>query len=156
MQHFPERVVIGADTGSRLVFLERGYAHAAASELAEWESATTWGDALLLARRDGSVLGSPVHPDDASGHEADAEFSVAECGAVEDGDWPRDPAAVALDYVDGSWSLGRVSDTVLNGSVLEIPLDQESALIAELEKRGVTWTRDDDLVRRAGWLTGQV
>ncbi|GAB2857804.1 hypothetical protein GCM10027026_04460 [Myroides odoratimimus subsp. xuanwuensis] len=138
------------------MFLPEAYAAAAASELDQWRSATTWTPARDLAGQ-GECLTPPFDLADLEAtQDGDAHFDLAGLGVVADGDWPPMSAALTLELAQrhlvqgGRPQVGAVVDTVFNGPLLQIGPDQEQELRDTLEAAGCTVRRDDDLVRRAG------
>ncbi|SCG41034.1 hypothetical protein [Micromonospora humi] len=95
------------------------------------------------------VYGHATHHDCLAFVDADDEpFDLTEVGAVVDGRWPRMVTTRAFDALpqDLRETYGRRELTVHDGDYLEIPLDREDELVAELRGRGYQVTRDDDLV----------
>lgn len=150
---FPTEIIYGVYNNEVLTFVPADYARRAVEEIAAWDKATTWGQAAELAQREDTVLWHPVDAEDAADHDSDEPFSVREVGAVNDGDWPPAPPVVALSIVDDEWPVGREAEYLISGPYLDIPLDAEPQLLAEFERRGVIYRRDDALLKRVGWFS---
>ena len=153
---WPAPTVIGQVSSGDLAFLPEACAVEVAAELDRWRAATTWGQARSLAGQAEHVAPPFAVEDLEDAEDGDATFAVAELGRVADGDWPPSLAALSLALVQRHWSgrgsfaVGTIVDTVLNGPALEIGPAEEQPLRRALEAAGCTVRRDDDLVRRAG------
>ena len=91
--------------------------------------------------------GSDYH-DPEDGYADDKPFDITEVGAVQDGRWPRMVTTRAFTVLpqDLQDRYGKRELTVHDGDYLEIPLDGEAELVAELRERGYAVSRDDKLI----------
>ena len=149
MQERPPRdVVYGLWRNETFAVLDAEWATAAAAELDRWEHAATVAEARRLMKQS-PVLGSPVSEDPEELEDSDA-FSLGECGAVQDGDWPPMPASLSWQFMPEHFPLGETVTTVLNGDYLYIGPEDEDHLVNFLRKHGSTVRRDDDLINFLG------
>ncbi|MFG1674616.1 hypothetical protein [Micromonospora sp. NPDC049282] len=126
-----------------LAFVDADTAAGEATEIRALAAARTWGEARQVPM---THLDNPADND---GDEDDDEpFDLTEVGAVVDGRWPRMVTTRAFEALpqDLREKYGRRELTVHDGDYLEISLDREGELVAELRGRGYQVTRDDDLV----------
>ncbi|SCE94616.1 hypothetical protein [Micromonospora saelicesensis] len=130
-----------------LAFVEADTAAGEAAEIRALAAARTWGEARQVQM---TRLWNPADPEsyDEDDYPDDEPFRIAEVGAVVNMSWPKMVAARALDVLpeDLQDRYGKVVLTVHDGEYLEIPLDGEAELVAELRERGYEVTRDDDLI----------
>lgn len=154
----PREVVYGLWREETFAVLDAAWAAAAAAELDRWEHAATVSDARRLIT-ESPVLGSPVGEDlgefdDEFGEHADSKtFSLDECTAAQDGDWPPMPATLSWQFLPEDFPLGEVVTTVLNGDYLYIDPEDEDSLLAYLRERGSIVRRDDGLINFLGRTT---
>ncbi|MGV9766448.1 hypothetical protein [Micromonospora tulbaghiae] len=142
------RLVYGHATNhDTLAFVDVGTATGEAAEIRSLAAARTWGEARRVPM---THLENPAGPEcyDEDDHPDDEPFAIAELGAVVEMRWPTMVAARALDVLpkDLQERYGKVVLTVHDGEYLEVPVDSEAALIAELRERGYEATRDDELI----------
>jgi len=102
-----------------------------ASALAQFEQWNGWVD-------EGDRI--PVPADD-------APFDICDVPGAEDGDWPLYPPFAMLQWMPPRIikSYGEVVQSVLNGPMLRIGEEQESAVVAALEANGYLCVRDEEL-----------
>ncbi|WP_262285515.1 hypothetical protein [Micromonospora sp. MA102] len=148
--HHPNtrRLVYGHATNHDcLAFIDADIAAGEAAEIRALAAARTWGEARQVQM---THLENPAGPecyeeDDCAD---DKPFDITELGAIVDGYWPKMVTTRALDVLpqDLQDRYGEVVLTVHNGEYLQVPLDGEAELVAELRERGYELTRDDDLI----------
>ncbi|MFF4875077.1 hypothetical protein [Micromonospora sp. NPDC000668] len=149
--HHPiaQRLVYGHATNHDcLAFADADTATEEAAEIRALASAQTWGQARQVQM---THLSNPAGPDcyePEDGYGDDKPFDITEVGAVVDGYWPQMVTTRALDVLpqDLQDRYGKLVLTVHNGEYLEVPLDCETELVAELRERGYEVTRDDELI----------
>ncbi|MEU1245529.1 hypothetical protein [Micromonospora arida] len=131
-----------------LAFADAGTAIEEAAEIRALAAARTWGEARQVQM---THLSHPAgtdcyEPED--GYADDQPFSITEVGAVVEGYWPPMVTTRALDVLpqDLRDRYGKLVLTVHNGEYLDVPIDCEAELVAELRERGYEVSRDDDLI----------
>jgi hypothetical protein len=143
----PRRLVYGhAKDHDCLAFADGETAVEEAEEIRAIAASRTWGEARRVAP---SHTWNPAADEYAEEEHADDEpFDIGELSPVQDGDWPPMVTSRAMDLLpqDLQERFGEVQDTRLNADYLEIPLDREAELTAELRARGFDVTRDDDTI----------
>ncbi|MFI7609565.1 hypothetical protein ACIBTV_31240 [Micromonospora sp. NPDC049366] len=143
------RLVYGhAQLHDCLAFADANTAAEEAVEITALAAARTWGEARQVRM---THLDNPAGPDyhEPAGDCADDQpFDINELGTVMQGDWPRmvTARAFALLPEDLQDRFGTRRSTAHNGDFLEVPIDHESELVAELRERGYEVTRDDELI----------
>ena len=143
------RLVYGhAQMHDCLAFADAETAASEAAEITAIAAASTWGEARALRTEHAWNPVGPEYHDPEDGPADDAAFDINEVGSVQDGDWPPMVATRAFRLLpqDLRDRFGASSATVFNGDVIEIPLDREAELVAELRERGYEVTRDDELI----------
>lgn len=147
--HRPLRLVYGhARLHNCLAFADAGTAAEEAEEIKAITAARTWGEARQIRT---THISNPAAPDDDYPDENPADdepFDVTELNVVSEGDWPPMVTSRAFkllpkDLID---RFGTSQFTALNGDYLEIPLEREAELVAELRQRGYEVSRDDELI----------
>ncbi|MFC0506653.1 hypothetical protein [Micromonospora costi] len=148
--HHPNslRLVYGhAKNHDCLAFIDADTAAGEAAEIRALASARTWGEARQVQM---THLDNPAGPDcyDEDDYADDKPFDITEVGSVVEGYWPPMVTTRAFDVLpqDLRDRYGKVVYTVHNGEYLDVPLDREAALVAELRERGYEVTRDDDRI----------
>ena len=130
-----------------LAFVGADTAVGEAAEIRTLAAARTWGEARQVQM---THLSNPAGPEryEEDDYPDDEPFDITEVGAVVDMTWPKMVTARALDVLpqDLQDRYGKLVPTVHDGEYLEVPLDGEAALVAELRERGYEVTRDDDLI----------
>ncbi|RAO51530.1 hypothetical protein LUPAC06_06215 [Micromonospora saelicesensis] len=131
-----------------LAFADANTAAEEAVEIKALAAARTWGEARQVQM---THLWNPAGADcfEPDGEYADGKpFTLNEVGSVVEGDWPPMVTARGLELlpVDVQFQFGKREFTAHNGDFLNIPLDQEAELVAELRRRGYEVTRDDELI----------
>lgn len=145
----PRRLVYGhAQMHDCLAFADADTAPAEAEEIKALASARTWGEARQVQTTHLWNPAGPEYHDPEDGFADDKPFSINEVGAVAEGDWPPMVTERAFELLpqDLQARFGGREFTALNGDILEIPLDHEAELVADLRQRGYEVTRDDDLI----------
>ncbi|SCF16125.1 hypothetical protein GA0074695_3885 [Micromonospora viridifaciens] len=89
----------------------------------------------------------PIDDDVYATHD-DEPFDINEVGLIVEGDWPEMVTARAFKILPQNLRarFGKRVPTVHNGDYLEIPVDREAEMVAELRQRGYEVTRDDELI----------
>ncbi|MGW2626917.1 hypothetical protein [Micromonospora taraxaci] len=131
-----------------LAFADANTAAEEAAEITALAAARTWGEARQVQM---THLWNPAGPDSyepEDGYADDKPFTLNEVSSVVEGDWPPMVTERGLELlpVDLQTQFGKRKFTVHNGDYLEIPLDHETELVAELRRRGYEVTRDDELI----------
>ncbi|GAA4562741.1 hypothetical protein GCM10023176_05110 [Micromonospora coerulea] len=145
----PRRLVYGHATNHDCLALADGNTAAEeAAEIRALASAPTWGEARQVQMTHLWNPAGPDYHDPEDGYADDKPFDITEVGSVVDGYWPRMVTARAFEVLpqDLQDRYGEVVLTVHDGEYLEVPLDGEAELVAELRGRGYEVTRDDDLI----------
>ncbi|WP_120689230.1 hypothetical protein [Micromonospora musae] len=119
-----------------------------AEEIKALGAARTWGEARQVPM---THLWSPAGPDyhdPRDGYADDKPFDITQVSAVADGNWPPMVTERAFTVLpqDLQDRYGKRQVTVHSGEYLDIPLDCEADLVAELRLRGYKVTRDDELI----------
>ena len=143
------RLVYGhAQLHDCLAFADADTAAEEAGEITALASARTWGEARQLRTTHLWNPAGPEYHDPKDGFADDKPFNINELGAVESGDWPPmvTERAFTLLPPDLQARFEKRESTALNGDILEIPLDREAELVAELRQRGYEVSRDDELI----------
>lgn len=149
--HHPNtrRLVYGHATNHNcLAFVDADTAAGEAAEIRALAAARTWGEARQVQM---THLWNPAGPDcyePEDDYADDKPFDITEVGAVVDMSWPEMVTARALSVLpqDLQDRYGEIVLTVHDGEYLEVPLDGEAELVAELRERGYEVTRDDELI----------
>ncbi|MGN9810217.1 hypothetical protein ACTMSW_12775 [Micromonospora sp. BQ11] len=148
--HHPntQRLVYGHATNyDCLAFIDADTAVGEAAEIRALAAARTWGEARQVQM---THLSNPAGPDcyEPEDYADDKPFDITEVGAVVEGYWPAMVTTRALDMLpqDLQDRYGKIVLTTHNGEYLEVPLDREAEVVAELRRRGYEVTRDDDLI----------
>ncbi|MFU8874333.1 hypothetical protein [Micromonospora sp. SL4-19] len=144
-----KRLVYGhAQLHDCLAFADAETAVAEAAEITAIASARTWGEARQVRTMQVWNPVGPEYHDPEDGPADDEPFDINKVGSVADGDWPPMVAERAMKLLpqDLQARFGTSEATVLNGDILEIPMDREAELVAELRGRGYEVTRDDQLI----------
>ncbi|MET8838064.1 hypothetical protein ABZV78_29720 [Micromonospora sp. NPDC004540] len=148
--HHPNtrRLVYGHATNHDcLAFVDADTAAGEAAEIKALAAARTWGEARQVQM---THLENPAGPEsyEEDDYADDKPFDITELGAIVDGYWPKMVTTRALDVLpqDLQDRYGEVVLTVHNGEYLQVPLDGEAELVAELRQRGYEVTRDDQLI----------
>ncbi|MEU4477762.1 hypothetical protein AB0F68_06795 [Micromonospora sp. NPDC023966] len=146
----PRRLVYGhAQLHDCLAFADANTATEEAEEIKALAAARTWGEARQVQM---THLWNPAGPECYEPEDDDyadgKPFDINELGTVMEGDWPRMVTERALELLpeDLQDRFGKRQFTAHNGDFLEIPIDHESELVAELRERGYEVTRDDELI----------
>lgn len=131
-----------------LAFIDAPTAAGEAAEIRALASARTWGEARQVQM---THLSHPAGPDcyePEDGYGDDQPFDITEVGAVVEGYWPPMVTTRALEVLpqDLRDRYGKLVLTVHNGEYLDVPIDCEAELVAELRERGYEVTRDDELI----------
>jgi hypothetical protein len=131
-----------------LAFDDANTAADEAQEIVAIATSRTWGEARRVAPRHTWNPVGPEYHDPEDGPADDEPFDINKVGLVQQGDWPDMVTSRALKLLpkDLQARFGVDADTVLNGDYLEIPLDREAELVAELRERGFEVSRDDELI----------
>ncbi|QGN48631.1 hypothetical protein GKC29_18560 [Micromonospora sp. WMMC415] len=130
-----------------LAFADADTATEEGAEITALATARTWGEARQVQM---TRLWNPAGPEcyEEDDYPDDKPFDITEVGSVVDGNWPPMVTTRAFDVLpeDLQDQYGKVVYTTHNGEYLEIPLDREGELVAELREHGYEVTRDDDLI----------
>ncbi|MBL6276093.1 hypothetical protein JMF97_07960 [Micromonospora fiedleri] len=142
------RLVYGhAQLHDCLAFANADTATAEAAEITALAAARTWGEARQVQM---THLSNPAGPEcyEPEDYPDDRPFTLDEVAAITEGNWPPMVTERALTLLpeDLCNRFGKEVSTVHNGDYLEIPLDQESELVAALRERGYEVSRDDRLI----------
>jgi hypothetical protein len=143
------RLVYGhAQLHDCLAFADANTAAEEAEEIKALGAARTWGQARQVQM---THLSNPAGPDYYEPEDDcadDQPFDINELGTVVEGDWPRMVTERAMELLpeDLQDRFGKRHLTAHNGDFLEIPIDHESELVAELRERGYEVSRDDELI----------
>ncbi|MEU8298935.1 hypothetical protein AB0C04_16825 [Micromonospora sp. NPDC048909] len=131
-----------------LAFADADTAAAEAAEIRALATAHTWGEARQVQMTQLWNPAGPDYHDPEDGYADDKPFDITKVGAVEGGTWPRMVTERAFTVLpqDLQDNHGKRQLTVHDGDYLEIPLDCEAELVAELRGRGYEVIRDDDLI----------
>ncbi|QGN48634.1 hypothetical protein GKC29_18575 [Micromonospora sp. WMMC415] len=149
--HHPtiRRLVYGhAQLHDCLAFADADTAAEEAEEIKALAAARTWGEARQVQM---THLWNPAGPEcyePEDGYPDDRPFKINDVGSVMEGDWPRMVTERAFELLpeDLQDRFGKRHFTAHNGDYLEIPIDHESELVAELREHGYEVTRDDELI----------
>lgn len=151
--HHPDtrRLVYGhAQLHNCLAFADAGTAAQEAAEITAIAAARTWGEARNIRPAHVWNPAGTIDDDDHiyAEYADDEPFDINEVGFVVEGDWPEMVTARAFKVLpqDLQARFGERVATVHNGDYLEIPVDREAELVAELRQRGYEVTRDDELI----------
>lgn len=100
----------------------------------------------------------PEYHEPEDGYAYDKHFTITEVGAVKDETWPRmvTERAFTLLPQDLQDRYGKRQATVHDGDYLEVPIECETELVAELRRRGYEVTRDDELINLLGFSLGSL
>lgn len=131
-----------------LAFADADTAAGEAAEITALASARTWGEARQVQMTHlWNPAGADYH-DPEDGYADDKPFDITKVRAVENGHWPQMVTTRAFDVLpqDLQERYGKRELTLHDGDYLEVPLDREAELVAELRGRGYEVTRDDDLI----------
>ncbi|MGC1215627.1 MAG: hypothetical protein WA890_30775 [Micromonospora sp.] len=142
------RLVYGHATNHDcLAFVDADIASGEAAEIRALAAARTWGEARQVQM---THLSNPAGPEcyEEDDYPDDEPFDITEVGAVAEMSWPEMVTARAVGVLpqDLRDRYGKLVLTVHDGEYLEVPLDGEAELVAELRERGYEVTRDDDLI----------
>ncbi|MFC0030082.1 hypothetical protein ACFFMM_11165 [Micromonospora chaiyaphumensis] len=142
------RLVYGHATNHDcLAFVDADAATGEAAEIRALAGARTWGEARQVQM---THLENPAGPDcyEEDDYADDKPFDITELGAIVDGYWPKMVTVRALDVLprDLQDRYGEVVLTVHEGEYLQVRLDGEAELVAELRGRGYELARDDELI----------
>ncbi|MEV0723812.1 hypothetical protein AB0I37_13640 [Micromonospora purpureochromogenes] len=131
-----------------LAFADAVTAAEEAAEIRALASARTWGEARQVRMTHLWNPAGPDYEDPEDGYADDEPFVITELGAVMDGRWPRMVTTRAFEVLpqDLQDRYGKREFTLHDGDYLEIPLEGEAELVAELRGRGYDVTRDDELI----------
>lgn len=149
--HHPttRRLVYGhAQLHDCLAFADANTAAEEAEEIKALAAARTWGEARQVRM---THLSNPAAADEDFPDEDPADnepFEINELNSVAEGDWPPMVTERAFKLLpeDLQDQFGERRFTALNGDYLEIPVDREGELVAELRKRGYEVSRDDEVI----------
>jgi hypothetical protein len=146
----PRQLVYGhAELHDCLAFADADTAAEEAEEIQAIASARTWGEARQLHTRH---IHNPVRGDEDDEPQTsppdDTPFDINDVASVQDGDWPPMVTARAFKLLpkDLQARFSGSGETVFNGPYLEISLDREADLVAELRARQFEVTRNDELI----------
>ncbi|MFE9914089.1 hypothetical protein ACFYPG_02935 [Micromonospora sp. NPDC005553] len=131
-----------------LAFADACTATEEAAEIRALAAAHTWGEARQIRVTHLWNPAGPEYHEPEDGYGDDQPFDITEVGAVADGNWPPMVTKRAFTVLpqDLQDRYGKRQVTVHDGDYLEIPLECEAELIAELRQRGYEVTRDDELI----------
>jgi hypothetical protein len=160
----PDRVVYGVSgLHDSLFFAKEPYITELADEVNAVKACSTVGAAMFLDARlqHTFVPGVPEDPAEmeSEGVRAEDAYDWSATGSVEEGDWPPMLTQLSLDVFERddreAWSAilggavrGKVEFTALNGDILLIQPDRESALCSAFDELGVRYRRDDEVRAR--------
>ncbi|WP_029136587.1 hypothetical protein [Nakamurella lactea] len=157
-QDHPEPTVLYGHSSlhDSLCFLDEQWARGAADDVTAVINARTVGDLRALEPKL-KFLSLPIDLADHGDDPDDEPWSTADCGAIEDGDWPPMPTQTTLEFSNRDVIEAVIAatgatkqETVINGPYLEIPPSSEQNLVKVLGEFGYQVVRDDQVVAVLG------
>jgi hypothetical protein len=136
-----------ADSHDCLAFADADTARIEANEIGAIAACRTWGEARRLQTqyiyKPAAIDGQHEESDGAPSDEA--PFAINDLDLVRDGDWPSMVTARAFRLLPQELQarFGKQTFTTLNGDYLEVPLECEAEMVAELRARQFEVNRDE-------------